>query len=86
MDNIALLNLEGMGMAGTPGVAARVFGALYRVGISVILISKVGVKTVVVTYAVCFFLPEKACLFCCGDTQVSCWNKRRVHRIQRYII
>ncbi|CAN0043576.1 unnamed protein product, partial [Sphacelaria rigidula] len=40
MDNIALLNLEGMGMAGTPGVAARVFGALYRVGISVILISK----------------------------------------------
>lgn len=41
MDNIALLNLEGMGMAGHPGVAARLFGALQRVGISVILISQV---------------------------------------------
>ncbi|CAB1120771.1 unnamed protein product [Ectocarpus sp. CCAP 1310/34] len=40
MDNIALLNLEGMGMAGHPGVAARLFGALQRVGISVILISQ----------------------------------------------
>lgn len=41
MDNIALLNLEGMGMAGHPGVAAKLFGALQRVGISVILISQV---------------------------------------------
>lgn len=41
MDNIALLNLEGMGMAGHPGVAAKLFGALERVGISVILISQV---------------------------------------------
>ncbi|CAN0058261.1 unnamed protein product [Pylaiella littoralis] len=40
MDNIALLNLEGMGMAGHPGVAARLFGALQRIGISVILISQ----------------------------------------------
>lgn len=40
MDNIALLNLEGMGMAGFPGVAARLFGALHRLGISVILISQ----------------------------------------------
>eukprot|EP00752_Nemacystus_decipiens_P016060 g14356.t1 len=40
MDNIALLNLEGMSMAGHPGVAARLFGALERVGISVILISQ----------------------------------------------
>lgn len=41
MDNIALLNLEGMSMAGHPGVAAKLFGALQRVGISVILISQV---------------------------------------------
>eukprot|EP00903_Cladosiphon_okamuranus_P016316 g15048.t1 len=40
MDNIALLNLEGMGMAGHPGAAAKLFGALQRVGISVILISQ----------------------------------------------
>ncbi|CAM9972779.1 unnamed protein product, partial [Laminaria digitata] len=40
MDNIALLNLEGMGMAGYPGVAARLFGALQQLGISAILISQ----------------------------------------------
>lgn len=42
MDNIALLNLEGMGMKGFPGIAARLFGALHAVGISVILISQVS--------------------------------------------
>ena len=46
MDNIALLNLEGMSMAGHPGVAAKLFGALERVGISVILISQVRKFTV----------------------------------------
>lgn len=42
MDNVALLNLEGTGMAGLPGIAARLFGALQRKGISVILISQAG--------------------------------------------
>lgn len=41
MDNISLLNLEGAGMAGFPGVASRLFGALQRMNISVILISQV---------------------------------------------
>lgn len=44
MDNIALLNLEGMGMAGIPGCAARLFGALQRLGVSVILISQVELR------------------------------------------
>jgi aspartokinase/homoserine dehydrogenase 1 len=36
----ALISVEGKGMAGVPGVAARVFGALARRGISVTMISQ----------------------------------------------
>jgi bifunctional aspartokinase / homoserine dehydrogenase 1 len=37
---VALLRLEGDGMAGVPGIAERLFGSLARDGISVILISQ----------------------------------------------
>ncbi|CAN0139498.1 unnamed protein product, partial [Phaeothamnion confervicola] len=40
VDDIALLNLEGSGMIGVPGVARRLFGSLQHMGISVILISQ----------------------------------------------
>lgn len=40
IDAIALLNVEGTGMLGVPGVAERVFGALKERGISVILIAQ----------------------------------------------
>lgn len=59
MDNIALLNLEGMGMAGFPGVAARLFGALHRLGISVILISQA--RSHVPGYTVSMLSLQDAC-------------------------
>ncbi|CAM9801436.1 unnamed protein product [Chrysoparadoxa australica] len=40
VEDIVLLNIEGSGMIGVPGVAQRLFGALHRMGISVILISQ----------------------------------------------
>ena len=40
INNIALLRLEGDGMIGVPGIAERLFGALARGGISVVLISQ----------------------------------------------
>jgi len=38
--NVALINVEGSGMIGTPGIASRVFGALADAGINVIMISQ----------------------------------------------
>ena len=38
--DIALINIEGSGMIGTPGIASRVFGALADAGINVIMISQ----------------------------------------------
>ncbi len=40
INDVALLRLEGAGMIGVPGIAGRLFGALARAGISVILISQ----------------------------------------------
>jgi aspartokinase/homoserine dehydrogenase 1 len=39
-DGISLVNVEGTGMIGVPGVAQRLFGALRDVGVSVVLISR----------------------------------------------
>lgn len=38
--NVALLNISGAGMIGTPGVAARAFSALARAGINIVMISQ----------------------------------------------
>ena len=38
--NLALLNLEGSGMVGVPGFAARLFAALARAGLNVVLITQ----------------------------------------------
>lgn len=40
IDGLALVNIEGAGMIGVPGTARRVFGALQRGAISVVLISQ----------------------------------------------
>ena len=40
IDDVALLNLEGTGMVGVPGIAERLFGALRAVGVSVSVISQ----------------------------------------------
>ncbi len=53
VDPIALLNLEGTGMIGVPGVAERLFRALREVGVSVILISQGSSEQ-----SICLAVPE----------------------------
>jgi aspartokinase/homoserine dehydrogenase 1 len=53
VDHVALLNLEGTGMIGVPGVANRLFGALREVGVSVIMISQASSE-----HSICFAVPE----------------------------
>lgn len=40
ISNLALINVEGAGMIGVPGTARRVFGALKRAAVSVVMISQ----------------------------------------------
>lgn len=55
VDGVALVNLEGTGMIGVPGVAQRLFGALREVGVSVIMISQASSE-----HSICFAVLEKS--------------------------
>jgi aspartate kinase len=50
--DISLITVEGMGMLGVPGIAARTFGAVARTGSSVLLISQASSEQ-----SICFALP-----------------------------
>ncbi|MFP4227770.1 MAG: bifunctional aspartate kinase/homoserine dehydrogenase I [Salinivenus sp.] len=53
VDDVALLNLEGSGMIGVPGIAHRLFDALEDAGVSVILISQGSSE-----HSICFAVPQ----------------------------
>eukprot|EP00267_Zea_mays_P054129 XP_020407344.1 bifunctional aspartokinase/homoserine dehydrogenase 1, chloroplastic isoform X1 [Zea mays] len=54
IDKLALVNVEGTGMAGVPGTANAIFGAVKDVGANVIMISQASSE-----HSVCFAVPEK---------------------------
>ncbi|KAK9066670.1 hypothetical protein SSX86_013993 [Deinandra increscens subsp. villosa] len=54
IDNLALVNVEGTGMAGVPGTASDIFAAVKDVGANVIMISQASSE-----HSVCFAVPEK---------------------------
>lgn len=53
IEKIALVNVEGTGMIGVPGIAQRLFGALKDVGISVVMISQASSE-----HSICFAVPS----------------------------
>lgn len=53
IDDIALINIEGNGMIGVSGVAARVFQTTNQIGVSVILISQASSE-----HSICFAVKE----------------------------
>ncbi|XP_016472119.1 bifunctional aspartokinase/homoserine dehydrogenase, chloroplastic [Nicotiana tabacum] len=54
IDNVAIVNVEGTGMAGVPGTASAIFSAVKDVGANVIMISQASSE-----HSVCFAVPEK---------------------------
>lgn len=54
IDNVALINVEGTGMAGVPGTASAIFGAVKDAGANVVMISQASSE-----HSVCFAVPEK---------------------------
>lgn len=53
---VRLITIEGRGMLGVPGVAARTFGAVAALGVSVTLISQASSEQ-----SICFTVPSAAC-------------------------
>ncbi|HET7843136.1 MAG TPA: bifunctional aspartate kinase/homoserine dehydrogenase I [Xanthomonadales bacterium] len=54
IDALAIVNVEGAGMIGVPGTAERVFAALHRAGISVVMISQGSSE-----HSICCVLSER---------------------------
>ena len=53
IDEVSLLNVEGAGMIGVPGISGRLFSSLYRQGISVMLISQASSE-----HSICAAIPS----------------------------
>jgi len=53
IEDMVLINLEGTGMMGTPGVAHKLFGALRAVDVSVVMISQASSE-----HSICFAVPR----------------------------
>lgn len=54
IENIAMMNLQGSGMVGVPGVSARLFGTLAKESINVILITQASSE-----HSICFVVDPK---------------------------
>ncbi len=53
VDDVSMINVEGTGMIGVPGIAQRLFGGLREVGVSVMLISQASSE-----HSICFTVPS----------------------------
>ncbi|MEK7703322.1 MAG: bifunctional aspartate kinase/homoserine dehydrogenase I [Myxococcota bacterium] len=53
IDHVALIDVEGTGMMGVPGIASRLFGALRDVGVSVTMISQASSE-----HSICLAVPQ----------------------------
>ena len=53
VEDMALINVEGTGMIGVPGVAHKLFGALRAVGVSIVMISQASSE-----HSICFAVPS----------------------------
>ena len=56
IDNLSLVSIEGNGMVGVPGISARIFSALARVKVNVMMISQASSE-----HNVCIIIPQKDC-------------------------
>jgi aspartokinase/homoserine dehydrogenase 1 len=56
IDNLAIIAIEGNGMIGVPGVSGRIFSALARAQVNVMMISQASSE-----HNICFIVPQKDC-------------------------
>lgn len=78
VDDVALLNLEGTGMIGVPGIACRLFDALEDAGVSVILISQGSSE-----HSICFAVPQTQAEAAREATEQAFYAERDRGQIQR---
>lgn len=78
VDGMALVNVEGTGMIGVPGVANRLFGALREVGVSVVMISQASSE-----HSICFVIPASQTLLARGALERAFFAELHHKQIER---
>jgi aspartokinase/homoserine dehydrogenase 1 len=78
---VALLRLEGDGMVGVPGIAMRLFGALAREGVSVILISQASSE-----HSVCFAISPESVAVASKSVEAEFALERRAGLIDALVV
>lgn len=71
--SVSLITIEGTGMIGVPGIAARAFSAVARIDVSVLLISQASSEQ-----SICFVIPDEA-----ADAVVGSLTAEFVSELQR---
>ncbi len=78
--SIALVNVEGAGMIGVPGIAQRLFAAMREAGISVVLISQASSE-----YSICFAVPAEQAAYARATARSAFSPEiadKRIHRVE----
>ena len=76
MRNISIINVEGAGMSGVPGISSRLFNSLREAGISVILISQASSE-----YSICFAVPSSQVTAAAARTRHEFASELNSHQI-----
>lgn len=75
---VSMITIEGKGMIGVPGIAARAFGAVARLDVSVLLITQASSEQ-----SICFIVPEPAASAVVHGLEEEFADELRRHDIER---
>lgn len=75
---VSMITVEGKGMIGVPGIAARTFGAVARLDVSVLLISQASSEQ-----SICFVVPESSTAAVVGGLETAFAEELHRHDIER---
>ncbi|MCZ2114791.1 MAG: aspartate kinase [Anaerolineae bacterium] len=75
---VSMITVEGKGMIGVPGIAARTFGAVARLDVSVLLITQASSEQ-----SICFIVPETSAAAVVGSLQDEFAEELKRHDIER---
>lgn len=75
---VSMITVEGKGMIGVPGIAARTFGAVARLDVSVLLITQASSEQ-----SICFIVPEASAAAVVESLESAFADELRRHDIER---
>lgn len=79
IENVALINVEGGGMVGSPGIAGRIFTSLAAARINIIMISQASSE-----HSICFVIPDGDAVRAVRVLEVELAPELHQKRVQRF--